>query len=186
MQFDFGQLDVRKNLDTESVELDEGLAMLLGDLCVGMTETDRAIQDSVHRFASEVMRPAGQILDKLDPDAVIADDSVLWEVLRQYKDLGLNIVGNGDGDFSPEEQARLRFITSEELGWGDAGLAISVGVAEFPSMMAHASGNPELVDMVSDNEDRVALDRRTLCHEWHVAALRRCGRPVRTYVLLLR
>ena len=151
MQFDFGQLDVRKNLDTESVELDEGLAMLLGDLCVGMTETDRAVQDSVHRFASEVMRPAGQILDKLDPDAVIADDSVLWEVLRQYKDLGLNIVGNGDGDFSPEEQARLRFITSEELGWGDAGLAISVGVADFPSMMAHASGNPELVDMVSDN-----------------------------------
>ena len=81
--FDFDQLDVCKNLDTESVELDEDLAMLLGHLDVGITETDQAVRDSVHRFASEVMRPAGQILDKLDPDAVIADDSVLWEVLRR-------------------------------------------------------------------------------------------------------
>jgi hypothetical protein len=38
-----------------------------------------------------VVRPAGIVLDKLaDPAAVIADDSVLWEVYRQFRGMGLH------------------------------------------------------------------------------------------------
>jgi acyl-CoA synthetase (AMP-forming)/AMP-acid ligase II len=35
----------------------------------------------------------------------------------------------------------------EELGWGDAGLAVSLGVGGFPLMMAKRAGNAELVEL---------------------------------------
>jgi alkylation response protein AidB-like acyl-CoA dehydrogenase len=40
----------------------------------------------------------------------------------------------------------MRCIIAEELGWGDAGLAISLGVSGFPRMLAEVSGNPELIE----------------------------------------
>ncbi|MCB1684047.1 MAG: acyl-CoA dehydrogenase family protein [Pseudomonadales bacterium] len=121
------------------------------DLDINVTDTERAVRETTHRFAQDVMRPLGQKLDKLTPEAVIAEDSALWDAFRQYGDLGLDVLGNGDGGLTPLEQARIRYITSEELGWGDAGLAIALGVRGFPMMMAQLSGNPELVDLVKDN-----------------------------------
>ncbi|MDP6377724.1 MAG: acyl-CoA dehydrogenase family protein [Pseudomonadales bacterium] len=122
--------------------------MPLEDLDIHVTGVEATVRDTVHRFAAQVLRPAGEALDKLSPEAVIDADSVLWSVLSQYRELGL---GRPDGDLSAEEQARLSYITSEELGWGDAGLAIAMGVSGFPRMVALQSGNPELVDMVKDN-----------------------------------
>ena len=121
------------------------------DLDVNVTEAERAVRETTHRFAEQVMRPAGQRLDKLDPEAVIAKDSELWDLFKQYGELGLDVLGDGDGELSALEQARIRYITSEELGWGDAGLAIAFGVAGFPKMMAQASGNSELIDLVDGN-----------------------------------
>ena len=121
------------------------------DLDINVSDSERAIRDTTHRFAERVLRPAGIALDKLDPDAVIAGDSPLWDIFKQYSDLGLDVLGGGDADLSPLEQARVRYITSEELGWGDTGLAIAFGVRGFPMMMAQLSGNPELVDRVKDN-----------------------------------
>jgi alkylation response protein AidB-like acyl-CoA dehydrogenase len=123
--------------------------MPLTDLDVNVTETERAVRDTAHRFAADVMRPAGTTLDKLTPEGVIDRDSVLWDVLRQYRSLGLADSEDAAGDLSPLEQARLRYIVSEELGWGDAGLAIVFGVAGFPRLMAAVSGNRELMDMVA-------------------------------------
>jgi acyl-CoA dehydrogenase len=99
--------------------------MGLTDLDVNVTDTERAVRETAHRFAAEVMRPAGISLDKLTPDAVIDRSSVLWDVLKQYRALGL---GDGEivgGDLTSLEQARLRYIVSEELGWCDAGLSIA-------------------------------------------------------------
>jgi alkylation response protein AidB-like acyl-CoA dehydrogenase len=124
--------------------------MPLADLDVNVTETERAVRDTAHRFAADVLRPTGVALDKLSPEEVIADDSMLWDVFKQSKELGLNAAG-ADPDLEPLEQARLRYIVSEELGWGDAGLAIALGVAGFPRMLAEVSGNPDLVDLVKDN-----------------------------------
>ena len=112
------------------------------DLDVNVTEAERAVRDTTHRFAEEVMRPVGQNLDKLDPEAVIASDSELWDLFRQYSELGLDVLGEGEAELTPLEQARIRYITSEEMGWGDAGLAIAFGVRGFPLMMAQLSGNP--------------------------------------------
>jgi alkylation response protein AidB-like acyl-CoA dehydrogenase len=40
----------------------------------------------------------------------------------------------------------MRFLVSEEMGWGDAGLAISLGVAGFHRMFAMMSGRDALVE----------------------------------------
>jgi acyl-CoA dehydrogenase len=123
--------------------------MGLADLDVNVTDSERAVRETAHRFAAEVMRPAGITLDKLTPDAVIDRSSVLWDVLKQYRALGL---GDGEivgGDLTSLEQARLRYIVSEELGWGDAGLSVVFGVSGFPRMMAALSGNRELIERVS-------------------------------------
>jgi alkylation response protein AidB-like acyl-CoA dehydrogenase len=127
--------------------------MGLVDLEVGLSEEERAVRDSVHKFAEEVMRPAGRQLDGLpDPQDVIAPDSVLWDVFKQHRGLGLDSLADPAGGLTPLQQARLRCIVSEELGWGDSGLAISIGVSGFPRMLAQASGNPELIERFSGDD----------------------------------
>ncbi len=117
------------------------------DLEVGLSDEEVAIRDTVHKFAEEELRPAGQQLDRLSPEDVIARDSILWKVFAKYRQLGLNEIGTDpDNDLSSEAQVRLRYMISEELGWGDAGLAISLGVSNFPAMVAQMSGNPELIE----------------------------------------
>jgi len=120
------------------------------DYEVELTEGERAVRETVHRFAEEVMRPAGAKLDAMaDPQDVIAADSILWEVFKKHRALGLADLTAPNADLTPAQQAKLRCITSEELGWGDSGLAISLGVAGFPRMMAQMSGKPELIERFS-------------------------------------
>ena len=100
-----------------------------------------------HRFAEEVMRPAGQQLDQLaDPQDVIAKDSILWDVFRKHRETGLNDIESATLELSPLERTRIRCLVSEEMGWGDSGLAISLGVANFHKTFAMMSGRPALID----------------------------------------
>jgi alkylation response protein AidB-like acyl-CoA dehydrogenase len=93
------------------------------------------------------MRPAGIALDRLaDPADVIATDSVLWKVTKAHRDLGLDEIADPGSGLSPIQQARLRSIISEELGWGDSGLAISFGVTGFPRLLSQMSGKPALIE----------------------------------------
>jgi acyl-CoA dehydrogenase len=125
--------------------------MAMIDLDVDLSDEERKVHDTVHRFAAEVMRPAGIALDRLpDPADVIAPQSVLWDVFKKYRALGLDVYTDPSSDVPPLQRARLRYIISEELGWGDAGLAISLGVAAFPRMMAQLSGKPELIERFGD------------------------------------
>jgi alkylation response protein AidB-like acyl-CoA dehydrogenase len=117
------------------------------DYEVELSEEERAVREMVHRFAEEVMRPAGAELDAMpDPGDVIAEGSVLWEVFEKHRALGLADLTAPGSDLPPAQQARLRCIISEELGWGDSGLAIGFGVAGFPRMMAQMTGKPELIE----------------------------------------
>ncbi len=115
------------------------------DLDPDVTETERAAWETAHRFARDVLRPAGERLDKLSASDVIAHDSILWDVFRAYRELGLGFF-QLDSELTALEQARLRCIVGEELGWGDSGLAISLGVADFPAVLAQMSGNPALIE----------------------------------------
>ena len=121
--------------------------MPLEDIDVGLPDEEQAVRDTAHKFAEEVLRPAGAKLDRLDdPAQVITKDSVLWEVIEKYRSLGFDAVEGGAGEGDPAQRARIRYLVNEELGWGDAGLAISLGVSGFPVLFARLSGKPELVE----------------------------------------
>ncbi len=119
--------------------------MPIEDIEIGLTEEERAVRDVTHKFCEEVMRPAGLELDKLaDPADVIARDSILWDVFERYRELDLEAIGDAGAD--PIVAARIRYLVNEELGWGDSGLAVSLGVSGFPVMFANLSGRQELIE----------------------------------------
>ena len=117
------------------------------DIDVGLTPEEQAIRDLGHKFAEEIVRPAGASLDRLpDPADVIARDSVLWHVFDQYHELGLDDLESEVAGADPIVTARIRYLVNEEIGWGDSGIAIGLGVAGFPGMFARLAGRPELIE----------------------------------------
>ncbi len=117
------------------------------DLDAGLTAEMIAVRENCRRFAEEVMRPVAIRLDTMDPAAVIAEDSPLWQALEQYKDLGL--VGMPDcygADLSPAERALMHCIVLEELCAGDVGLFITFALYNMTPTIAASFGRQDLVD----------------------------------------
>lgn len=110
-----------------------------------LSEEETAIQHSVHRFARDVLRPIGAELDRLTPEQVIAPGSPYWTAVVESAKLGLD--PQLIAQFPPEVAVRIESLIGEELGWGDSGLAISLGVATAPLVMAQTVGNQELIDL---------------------------------------
>ena len=116
------------------------------DIEVGLTDAEVAVRDTMHKFAEEVLRPAGAKLDRLvDPADVIAPDSLLWEVFAKYHQLGIPAL-RGDPEMDPIARARLSAIVNEELSWGDVGLAITLGLCGFHEMWVRTTGDAGLVE----------------------------------------
>ena len=113
---------------------------------LGLSTEAQTILETTHRFAEDVMRPAGIELDQMpDPADVIADGSILWEVHEKYRQLGVNQLST-IGDFDPDEIVLLAALVNEELGWGDSGLAISLSVAGFTRFFTSLTGDVELTE----------------------------------------
>lgn len=110
-----------------------------------LSEEERAIQHTVHQFAKNVLRPIGQELDKMSAADVCAPSSPFWAVFQEATKLGLD--PSFFSQFEPNVAIRLESLIGEEMGWGDAGLGVSLGAAGFPLEMARAVGNQELVDL---------------------------------------
>lgn len=122
---------------------------------VSLSDQERAVRETARRFAQDTLRPVGAALDRLlDPAQVIEKGSPLWDVFRKYWELQLDVLDTGAGDLAPLEHARLRFLIAEELGWGDAGLAISLGVSSFHKMFALMSGRPALMERFGTPENQ--------------------------------
>jgi alkylation response protein AidB-like acyl-CoA dehydrogenase len=120
------------------------------DLEIGLTDEQHQVRDTAHKFAEEALRPAGAALDRLaDPADVIAPESVLWDCMRQYHELGFGAL-RGQEDMEPAARARLGAIVSEELSWGDVGLAISLGLSGFHQPWVQQSNDPELIERYCD------------------------------------
>ncbi|SOZ40956.1 acyl-CoA dehydrogenase family protein [Cupriavidus neocaledonicus] len=110
-----------------------------------LSEEENAIQQTVHRFAREVLRPVGRELDRMTPEEVIAPGSPYWAAMMESAKLGLD--PQLIAQFPPEVAVRIESLIGEEFGWGDAGLAVSLGAATMPLTMAQSLGNQELVEM---------------------------------------
>ncbi len=121
--------------------------MTLLDIEVDLSDEAQGIRDAVHKFSEEVVRPAGDALDKLeDPADVMAESSVLWEVFERYREIGIEDLEAGGVGLEPAEAARLHAIVNEELGWGDSGLAVSLGASGMHRIFARMSGRPALIE----------------------------------------
>ncbi len=98
----------------------------------GLTEAHEDIRTMVHTFAKEVLRPAARKLDRLPAEEVPAHPAFRAAVRGGYE-AGLN------GMLIPETFGGLGLdplsthLALEELGWGSAGLAVSLAVSCFPA-----------------------------------------------------
>jgi acyl-CoA dehydrogenase len=112
---------------------------------VPLSDEERAIQDAVHQFAKNVLRPIGRELDRMSAEDACAPGSPYWAVFQEAAKMGLD--PSFFSQFEPDVAIRLESIIGEEMGWGDAGLAVSIAAAGFPLQMAMAAGHQELVEL---------------------------------------
>ena len=117
----------------------------LGGLESELTEEEKAIQENVHRFAREVMRPIGKQLDNMTPEEVVAVGSPLHEYMEKMNASGILDLGALDS-LSNLEKGRIFPLIFEELGWGDSGLAIATLASAIPAFTAHSTGDPEIIE----------------------------------------
>jgi acyl-CoA dehydrogenase len=110
-----------------------------------LSEEERAIQQSVHRFAADVMRPIGRELDKMTADDAYAPGSPFWDYLQQAAQLGLGPEGMMGMD--PRDAARLESLVISEMAWGDVGLTVAAGAGDMPRLAALQRGDAELIGM---------------------------------------
>jgi len=115
-----------------------------------MTEEESAILDVLHKFAENEMRPLGQTLDRMTPEEVIAPDSPLWPFYEKFRELGFTV--DLLVEMEPAQRAKMMCMFYEELGWGDSGLAISIGVDTLPRYMARLFGNDYLAELCPEDK----------------------------------
>jgi len=110
--------------------------MGIKELNIDLTDEHRAILNTLKKFGEEVFRPASIELDKMaDPEDVIAEGSVLWDVFRKYREVGFRAARGADPLASS--------IIGEHMGYYAPGLAISMGVHAMPFGLAVMSPHPE-------------------------------------------
>jgi alkylation response protein AidB-like acyl-CoA dehydrogenase len=118
------------------------------ELDLNLTDEQKAIRDAVRKFGAEVMRPAAKELDLLaDPQDVIAPNSVLWDVFRAYRKLGLHRRGFPEecGGI-PGDDIMAGILLREELSYAACDLSVSLSVSSFPFRLALLSPDPEVRD----------------------------------------
>jgi len=121
--------------------------MSYSELDINLTNEQKAMRDAAREFGMKVMRPAGIELDKLsDPADVIAEDSILWDVFKQYRELGFHLraMPKDLGGMLEDVDPVSGLLLTEEFGYADGGLTISLGVAGHTFRYAAMSDDPEL------------------------------------------
>ncbi len=122
--------------------------MGLRELNVDVNKEQVALWEASRKFFREVWRPAAVELDKLqDPEEVVAEDSVLWEVFRKSFELGYHKM------FFPKEFGGLDLdplstaLVTELMGWAAPDLAVSIGVCTTPFLWNILSPQPEMHEL---------------------------------------
>jgi hypothetical protein len=85
------------------------------------------------------MRPIGMRLTT--PEEAVADGSL--DYLKQPDELGIR---SSAWPHRADVAARPVPLVAEEMGWGDAGLAIASVARAIPALAANLSGDPELIE----------------------------------------
>ncbi len=127
--------------------------MIYRDIDLDVNDDAKAMLKVVEKFSMEVMRPAGIQLDRLaDPADVIAKDSVLWDVFKGFRDLGLHLmqIPKALGGMAEDLDPMAAVLITEQLGYADPGLSISMGVSCLPFNYASLFPIPEMQQLARD------------------------------------
>ena len=127
--------------------------MTYRDIDMNISPETKAVLEEVKKFSMDVMRPAGIELDALpDPGDVIAKDSVLWDVFKGFRELGLHTmqIPKTLGGMAEEAEPMAGVLIAEQLGYADAGLAISMGVSCLPFNYAALFPTGEMQQLARD------------------------------------
>ena len=127
--------------------------MAIRDIDINISKETKSMLKEVEKFSMEVMRPAGIELDRLaDPEDVIKKESVLWDVFKGFREMDLHLlqipnrIGGMADDLDPMAAIRI----TEQLGYADAGLTISMGVASMPFNAAAQFPMPAMQQLARD------------------------------------
>ncbi len=124
------------------------------EIDLNVSKETLAVQKEVREFAKKVMRPVGIELDKLpDPADVVAEGSVLWDAFKAFREMDLHLTGmpKDFGGMAEDMDPMAAYLIAEEMGYGDVGLAVSLGVSNMPfSFAALFQHVPELKQMAHD------------------------------------
>jgi len=123
------------------------------DIDVNLSRETKSMLQEVQKFSMEVMRPAGVKLDGYSsPGDVIAKGSALWEVFRGFRSLGLHLlqIPKGLGGMAEDLDPMAAILVTEQLGYADSGLTISMGVSCMPFNYAALFPIPEMNQMARD------------------------------------
>src|SRR5260370_40264323 len=99
-----------------------------------MSEMRQMVQQPVHRYAQEVMRPVGIKLDRMTPEEVIAPGSPYWEAREKFIGLGFGV--DGLLELEPAERAKTMSILFEAIGCGEAATSISYRAGPLPGLIS--------------------------------------------------
>jgi alkylation response protein AidB-like acyl-CoA dehydrogenase len=109
---------------------------------------EEAMLASARKFALEVLRPAGIALDRLPPEDVAKQGSILWEVYRKYQEHGFHRLAIPKDLGGVETSPLLLNQIVEQLGYGDAGLCESLLCSIASFLFAAMYGGPTAHDLV--------------------------------------
>ena len=116
------------------------------ELAVELPRDCASLRDEAHRFAQELMRPAARKLDRLaEQPPVIARDSPLLQVLKAAYGLGYHRASIST-DLGGLGLAPVGMhILLEELGWGSAGITLSLLASSLPALAVIADGRSKMI-----------------------------------------
>jgi alkylation response protein AidB-like acyl-CoA dehydrogenase len=127
--------------------------MTYRDIDINLSTETKVMLLEVQKFSMEVMRPAGIKLDSLsNPEEVIAKESPLWDVFKGFRqrDLHLLQIPKALGGLAEDLDPMAGILMTEQLGYADAGLTISMGVSSMPFNYAAMFPIPEMQQLASD------------------------------------
>ena len=107
------------------------------------------VQREARRFAENVMRPLAAELDTMSAADVVAPGSPIHQFFDEVQRAGLADMSTL-GTLEPSLQALMMPVLMEELGWGDAGLAMLSLARDFAKFAAYSTNNAEVIERFSD------------------------------------
>lgn len=127
--------------------------MTYRDIDINLTTKAKVMLLEVQKFSMEVMRPAGIKLDSLSaPEDVIAEGSPLWDVFKGFRQMDLHLlqIPKALGGLAEDLDPMAALLITEQLGYADAGLTISMGVSCMPFNYAAMFPIPEIQQLARD------------------------------------